>query len=219
MLSARTRNAPALRLFTPEHIAHALRRHFARHNLRVSLLAVGTLLAAVALWLILYAVCCWLILLALTVVDVPQPRIPRGFSILFGVAALCAVIYAWIDRRLTPNDMPRDDREPGEIVADFILAIPRVTLTVGGTLAAWQRLTDAELFQAAALLHRLAEEPRVPMSGVPLEIPDSAARLKILFALQLTQVIDIGRRDGDWWVTLDPRRPQSLQPPSAAHQP
>jgi hypothetical protein len=215
MLLAPIKEAPKLRPVTPPRTARSLRRHFARHNLRVFLLASATLLAVVALWLILFGVCCWLILLALTAIDVPHPHIPRGFAILFAVAALCAVIYAWIDGRLTPNGLPRDDKRPGEIFTDFVLAIPRMTLSIGGTLAAWQRLTDAELVQAAALLHRLSAEPRVRMSSVPLEIPEAAARLKILFALQITKVIDVHRRDNEWWVALNSQRPQNLLLPAA----
>ena len=214
MQFARLKDVPTPRLVTPARTARSLRRHFARHNLHVLLLASATLLAVVALWLILYGVCCWLFILALTVIGGPHPNIPHGFGILFAVAALCAVAYAWIDHRLTPNKFPRDDKLPSEIFADIVLTIPRMTVSIGGTLAAWQRLTKAEIAQAAALLHRLSAESRVWASSVPVEIPDAAARLKILFALQITKVIDVHRRDGEWWVALDPQRPRDLLLPA-----
>lgn len=218
MQLARLKDAPKLRPVTPARTARSLRRHLARHNLFVLLLATYTLLAVAALWLVLYAISCWLILLALTVIDVPHPHIPHHFGFLFAVAALCAVIYAWIDRRLTPNELPRDDKTTGDFISDFVLAIPRMTLSIGGTLAAWQRLTDAELLQAAALLHRLAVESRVPIASVPLEIPKPAARSKILFALQITKVIDVCRRDREWSVTLDSQCPRNLALPAARAQ-
>ena len=70
MLSTKSHEIVEVQPSTPEQTARALRQHLARHNLRVFLLSLGTLLAAAALWLILYGVCCWLILLALTVVSI-----------------------------------------------------------------------------------------------------------------------------------------------------
>jgi len=211
MARARISDPPSLRLLRPEDTARRLRAHFARHNRRVLLFAAITLFGAAALWIVLYGVCCWLIVLGAAAIDLPLTRVPRGFSIVFAVAALCAVIYAWVDRQLTPNERPTDEKPAGEILADFLLAIPRMTLAVGGTLAAWQRLSDSDLTQAAALLHRLAEEKRLPMSGVRLEIPDPATAVRILFALQLTQVIDAQREDSEFWLKLNPLRPESLR--------
>jgi hypothetical protein len=211
MFPARTSDAPSLRLSPPDHTVRVLRTHFFRHNRRVLLLAVGTLFTTAALWLILYGVCCWLILLAFAAADHAHLGIPRGFGILFTVGALCAVIYAWIDRRLTPDESPRDDKRAGEIVADFLLAIPRMSLAIGGTLAAWQRLSTTDLAQATELLHRLAKARRLPMSAVRLEIPDPAAATRILFALQITQIIDAHREGQEFWLRLNPLRPPALR--------
>jgi hypothetical protein len=209
MAHARSSDPPSLRLLRPEDTARRLRVHFARHNLRVLLFTTITLLSAAALWIVLYGVCCWLLVLGAAAIEIPLTRIPYEFRIVFAVAALCAVIYAWIDRRLTPNERP-DDKRAGDVVADFLLAIPRMTLAVGGTLAAWQRLSADDLAQAAAFLHRLLEKKRLPMSGVRLEIPDPAAAVRILFALQITQVIDAHRDDNEFWLKLSPLRPESL---------
>jgi hypothetical protein len=211
MRSPKTSDPPRLRLRSPSGTARTLRAHFHRHNRRVLLLAAGTILAAAALWVIFYGICCWLFVIASAVVDHPRTAIPRGFSILFVVAALCAVFYAWIDRRLTPNEQPRDEKRLGEVFSDFILAVPRMTLAVGGTLAAWQRLSDADLAQAAAFLHRLAEAKRMPMSGLRLEIPEPSAALRILFALQITQIIDLQREGQEFWLKLNPLRPAALR--------
>ena len=207
MANART---PSLRIARPEDTAHFLGKHFARHNRRVLLIAALTLLAAVALWALLYGVCCWLLVLASATLDVSLTRIPRGFGIVFAVAAFCAIAYAWLDRRLTPNEHPTDEKRPGDVVADFLLAIPRVTLAVGGTLAAWQSLSDIDLAQAATLLHRLAEEKRLPMSRVRLDIPDLIAATRILFALQITQIIDVHRDEDEFWLKLNALRPAAL---------
>lgn len=211
MLANRTSNPPGVRLRTPESTARVLRTHFARHNLRVLLVAGGTLLAVVAAWFLLYFVCTWLIVFGLAVFDLPYVRIPSGFGIVFCVAAGCAVIYAWIDRRLTPNERARDEKRPSEIVEEFVLAIPRMTLAIGGTLAAWQRWEPGDFVQAATLLHRLAGSKRVPMSSVRLDIPDASAALRILFGLQLTQVIEVQREGQEFLLKLNALRPEALR--------
>ena len=207
MANART---PSLRIARPEDTAHFLGKHFARHNRRVLLIAALTLLAAVALWALLYGGCCWLLVLASATLDVSLTRIPSGFGIVFAVAAFCAIAYAWLDRRLTPNEHPTDEKRPGDVVADVLLALPRVPLAVGGTLAAWQSVSDIDLAQAATLLHRLAEEKRLPMSRVRLDIPDPIAATRILFALQITQIIDVHRDEDEFWLKLNALRPAAL---------
>jgi hypothetical protein len=211
MLASHSQHAPSLRVRTPESTADALRAHLARHNLRVLGMAAVTLFAVVAAWLLLYFVCTWLIVIGLAALDFHYTRIPRGFPILFAVAGLCAVIYAWIDRWLTPNERARDEKRPTEVVSEFILAIPRMTLAIGGTLAAWQKWEADDYLQAATLLHRVAEEKRVPMSSVRLDIPDATAAVRILFGLQLTQVIDVQREGQEFWLKLNALRPASLR--------
>jgi len=212
MSAPENKESPTLRVRSPEGTALVLRAHFARHNLRVLALAAGTLVAALAAWVLLYWVCCWLLVLAIAVFDLPYTRIPPGFRPLFIVTAFCAIGYAWIDQSLTSNAQPRDEKGFGEIASDLILAIPRMTLAAHGTLRAWLRLSDADLLQAAELLHRLWQEKQVPMSGVRLEIPDPASAARILFALQLTQIIDVHRDETEYWLRLNALRPAAFRP-------
>ena len=197
----------------PREIAASLRAHLARHNARVLLLSAATFAAAILLWTVLYVIAQWLTLLALVAARGEDTPLPRGFPTVFGAAVLCLLAYAWIDRRLTPNDMPRDDKSAGEIAEDFLLAIPRTTLAAWSTLTAWQRLTAHEFALAATFLDRLTREHRVPMHSLPLDIPDEAERWRILFALQLTEIVEL-RRDGrDYWIVPNPLRTFAIQTP------
>jgi len=190
--------------------ARALRAHLAAHNLRVAVISLLTLVAAVALWLALHAVTRWLTLLLLTAIKGTDAQMPAAVEAVFWSGATALLAVAWIDRRLRRDDRPKDHKSAAEIASEFILAIPRVTLAVWGTLSAWQRLTESEIADAVALIERLTHEHRIRLSSMPLEIPDSARRFKILFALQLVQVIDIRREDRELWVTLNPLRPPAL---------
>jgi len=51
----------------------------------------------------------------------------------------------------------------------------------------------------------------LPMSGVRLEIPDPAAATRILFALQIAQIIDSQREGQEFWLKLNPLRPAALR--------
>jgi hypothetical protein len=192
-------------------IARRLRAHLALHNLRVIALAVLTCAAAIVLWAVLYVIGAWLAVLVLTVAEADPAGVMRAYPVVFGVAALCLVAVAWLDRRLTPNERPVDEKPPDEIAMDFILAIPRTTLAVWSTLTAWQHLSAAEVREAAAFLVRLARERRIPVHSVPLDIPRENARWRILFALQLVQIIDLRRDEREGVIVLNALRPESLR--------
>jgi hypothetical protein len=178
----------------------------------VLLLSFGTLLGSLLLWVLLYGIAVWLTVLFLSAIHGPEVRRrPAAFDKVFFSAAATLFVLAWIDRRLTPNDLPRDHKSPAEIATDFILAIPRTTLAVSGTLSAWQRLTQLDYERAAALLERIEATGRLPLQSTPLEIPEDAQREKILFALQLTQLVEVRREDREIWLALSPLRPESLQ--------
>ena len=210
MPSRKPSAAPRLPVFTTESTARALRREIAWHNRRVALIALFTLVVAAGLWTVLYAVCAWVLMIGFVAAGSSRTSLPQGFDILFLVTAACAVGYAWIDRHFTPNELPRDDKSPGEIAADFLLALPRITLAIGGTLRAGLRLTRAECELAAAFLRRLARERRIPLHSVPLDIPGEPARFRILFALQILEAIDLRRDEAALWITLNPRGPHAL---------
>ncbi|MEA3209944.1 MAG: hypothetical protein QOE70_3001 [Chthoniobacter sp.] len=194
----------------PRDTARIIRAHLASHNLRVALLSLLTLAVASGLWLLLYAVSHWLTLLFVTAVKGIDSALPKEFPELFWVSAAALLALAWLDHLLHPDARPKDHKSVGEIVLDLVLAIPRATLAVWSTLSAWQHLSASDLAQAAALVERLAQERRLRLQSLPLEIPDAAQRFKILFALQIVQIIDIRREDRELWVALNPLRPAEL---------
>jgi hypothetical protein len=169
----------------------ALRAHFAEHNRRVVLLALLTLAVATGLWYLAYAVLFWLTLLAVSATRGMDARPPEILPVLFIYSGGLLVLITWIAHRLWPNDMPRDDKKPLEVAADFLLAIPRATLAIWGNLSAYHRLSPLELEYAAQLLQRLTTEPRLPIYRLPLEIPDQVMRRRVVLGLQLVQLVHL----------------------------
>lgn len=171
----------------------ALRAHLREHNRRVWGLTLVAGACAVALWAGLYGVAYWLFLLVGTAIEaenfhpVAGPLI-RGF--IATAALLCA--FAWIARKLRPNEAVRDHKPVTEHILDVLLAIPRVTLAVFGTGGAAARLNDEELRHAWDLLHKMNErDSPVHVAELPADIPDARMRDRIIMALQLSGVIEI----------------------------
>jgi hypothetical protein len=211
MAASRGSDAPAIRIRTPEGTAKILRAHFARHNWQVVFLAIGTLVVSLAAWGLLYFICTWMISLAIPIFDLPYERVPHRFWILFLVTAVCGLALAWLDHWLSPDARPYDKKHPFEVLQEILLTVPNLTLAVGGTLRAWQSLSDAELLGAAELLHRLGREKRIPLSSVRMDIPDPDAAVRVLFALQMIQVIDAHRDGSEFWLRLNALRPANLR--------
>lgn len=201
---------------SPPDLARALRSHLAAHNARVALITALTLAASAALWSALYLAANWLALLFVSAVEGTEARLPPVVENAFWFGAAALLVLAWIDRRLRPDDRPRDYKTFTDLVLEVALAVPRLTLSIWGTLSAWQQLDARERADAIALVERLGEVRRIPLSRMALEIPNAPRRFKVLFALQMVQIIDVRREDRDLWVTLNPLRPKALRLEDAA---
>lgn len=191
-------------------LADALRVHFVHHNRRVAIFSAVTLVASVVMWALLYFVAQWLTLLFVTVVSEGTAPLPCGVSAVFATVAASLLAYAWVDRRLRPDDRPRDSKPAAEILGDIVLAIPRATIAAWSTFTARQHLTETELALAAGFLSRLAPRGRIAMSTVGYDIPDAATREKVLLALQITGVIDVLHGKAETSILLSAQRPASL---------
>lgn len=177
-------------------LAAALRGEFARHNRRVLALACLTLIVAASLWYIVYAIVYWLALLGLTMIHGLDVKPPNALPALFIYSGGLLVVITALARHWSPDDSPRDHRSPLEWAADLLLAIPRATLAVWGNLSAWQRLDRGDLELAALVVDRLMREGRLPLYSLPLVIAERACRRKVIFALQLVELIELSREAG-----------------------
>lgn len=176
-------------------LVHLLQQEVTRHNRQVMGYAALSVVASVVFWAAAYAVSYWLTLLARTAVQGTEATMPAHFEAVFWSAAAFLLLLAWLHRLATPNDLPRDDKTVGEILLDFLLAIPRTTLAIWANLSAWLRLSPADLHLAADLVAAVTREQKLPVHSVPLAIPDDATRDRVVFALLLLHVLEIRRED------------------------
>jgi hypothetical protein len=150
------------------------------------------------------------LLLVITIDRSVDAEMPPHFSIAFVLvgAALCFV--AWTMRQISPDEYPRDRKTFWEIMLDFVLLIPRMTLAIWGTLRALQFLDDQELSFAMRLLQRIDENNSLPIYSVPLEIPHEGTREKIVLTLQILELVDLRKKDEDLVLTMRDDRARAL---------
>lgn len=191
-----------------------LKEHLHRHNRYVLLLTAFTFAVSVCLWAGLYFVVWWLFLLfgsAVKSVDFHPAGAPvfRAFG---GVAVLLCIL-AWVSGRLRPNQAAQDRRGIVGHFLDLLLAVPRATLSVFGTGGAAARLNDRELGYAWGLLRRMHESDKpLSIQSLPVEIPDTKMREKILLTLQLSRLVEIRtNRNGTVLVFKDPEAREVAQ--------
>ncbi|SRR5581483_7976976 len=187
-----------------------LRAHFVRHNVQVLAFALVTAIAALAFWAAIYFMLYWLLLLALTVASPMNARVPPNFAHVFFASALVLCALCWLAHRLSPNEMPRDKKSPREVALDILLAVPRMTMAVWGNLRALQFLNQHELRLAHRLLQAIAREHRLQLHSVPVEIPDESERVKILFALQITGLIEMQKRNNELTLILRDKNAETI---------
>lgn len=191
-------------------MASALRAEFARHNHRVLLVVSLTALVAGSLWYLFYAALSWLTVLGASVIKGLDAKPAEVLPAVAIYSAALLIIVTAIARHWSPDDVARDHRSLLESLADFLLAVPRATLAVWGNLSAWQRLNDHHLAFAGVLLEQLAQEERLPLYHLPLLIPDRRTRRKVVFALQLVQLIELRREKGVAYLRLTRRAKRAL---------
>src|SRR5215210_7231562 len=135
-----------------------LRAHIARHNRYVAWLSLFTTIAAAGSWALLYFVACWFVLLALSIAGPADTRMPPLFPHMFVGLATGLCLFAWFLQWRWPDQFPRDRKPVWEIILDFLLVVPRMTLAIWGTIRAWQHLNTRELSLAVRLLQRIERE-------------------------------------------------------------
>jgi len=170
-----------------------LRAHLRGHNRRVLGLTIATFFFAAGFWAGLYFVVWWMFLIVGTATK-PFDFHPVAGPLFraFAATAVVLCVFAWVGRRMRPNEAARDHKSFGEHFLDVVLAVPRLTLAVFGTGGAAARLSDRELEHAWDILRRMNEgEKPVRVNELPVDIPNAGMRDKIVLGLQLSGLIEI----------------------------
>jgi hypothetical protein len=191
--------------------AAILRAHFVSHNLSVLAASGVALLFAAIGWLALYAVTYWTTLFTLSIGRHGAVGLPASFHTVFFSCAGVSLVFAALDIWFFPHDFVPDERPALETLADILLFLPRITLSVFWNLAAWVRLRSADRADAIAILDQLRVSGKIPMHELPVAIPDPASRDRILRTFHMTEITHIRREKNVAWLRLSPLAPKDLR--------
>ena len=192
-------------------IPPALWAHFAAHNRQVIFLALAALAGALGFWALLYGMLYWVLLLVSSAAGGLDARVTPFFTEAFIASALLLCGLVLFAQHVGPRrQSPRDHKPFTEHFADILLMVPRMTLFVWSVLSAYQFLDKKEMRLAWRLLQRIENERKVSVSSVPLDIPDQKMREKILTALQLVELVDFRKSEGDWTLRLKDDKARKL---------
>jgi hypothetical protein len=191
-------------------IPDAFRAHFTRHNRQVLSFTIFTFVSAILLWAVAYFVIYWIVLLAVTTAEGIDAHVPRAFLLIFTISALLLCALAWAVHKIHPDYFPRDRKPAFEILMDFVLAPPRVTLAIWGNFSAWLSLSEDELEECWELLKLVARQRKVSIQSLPLEIPDPLLRSRVVFALQLAGLVELRRNEEGAWLAIQGEKARRL---------
>ena len=211
---------PGGRMFTPPPGAapEALRRYFAQHNRQALILAVFSLFASVILWGLIYLFVYWFALVGVTLsrsldVDtldqINQPELlGHYFSQEFVAGAVVALIVAAVvrHRRLRVERLREARHYLFWLMAELLMAVPNVTFSVWGNLAAVTRLRRHEAADAWKLLQRINDQGgKLSLTGLRHEIDEEKTLQHVVFALQLVGLVSVREYAHGWFLCLQNR--------------
>jgi hypothetical protein len=191
--------------------AALLRSHFRGHNLSVLAASGVALLFSTAGWAVLYGASYWMTLFTRSIGRAAGPVLPASFDTVFlscaGVLLLLAVLDCWF----FPQDFVPDERPALETLADIVLFLPRMTLSVFWNFIVLVRLRSADCSGAVAILERMRSEGKIAMHEIPVAIPDPQSRNRILRAFEFTELTQTRREQGVVWLRFSPLAPKALR--------
>jgi hypothetical protein len=121
------------------------------------------------------------------------------------IAGTLAFLFAWglLDQFRRRYTGATDRQVIGwHLIPDVLLLPARLTFAVWGNLSAVRRLDAHELSRAWELLAAIRREGRARLRSLTLVEPDSRLLFKLVTTLQMLDLIDLHRGEGDWFYTV-----------------
>jgi hypothetical protein len=121
------------------------------------------------------------------------------------VAAIVAVLFVWgLLDQFRHRYMGVTDRQVigWHVIPDVLLLPARLTFAIWGNLGALRLLDRHELARAWELLAAIRREGRARLRSLTLVEPDSRLLFKLVTTLQMLDLIDLHRGEGDWFYTV-----------------
>jgi hypothetical protein len=189
-----------------------LRAQVRSHNLQALWLSILSLAAAGLAWNLAWFFFVLILLGAVVAArgdlgpDVPPWLYPTAF-------AMVGFLLAWgmVDHFRRRYAGASDRSIIGwHLLGDFLLLPVRLTFAVWGNLSAIRWLSPMELERAWELLILIQRDGKGRLSALTLVEPDPDRLYRLLSTLQMLDLIDLHRGEGDWFYTVRSTRWEEL---------
>jgi len=172
-----------------------------RHALGLALLATG---AAALAWFLAWSFFMLLLLGFFTAIrgDIGVGTPPWAVSV---VGAMVVLLFAWglLDQFRNRYAGVSDRLVIGwHLIPDVLLLPARLTFAIWGNLSALRRLSNDELSRAWDLLVSIRQNGKAHLRSLALLEPDANRLYKLITTLQMLDLIDLHRGEGDWFYTV-----------------
>lgn len=186
---------------TPSAWLRARLRSHNRHAVGFALLATA---AAALAWGLFWA---FFMLLLLGFSTAIRGDIGAGIPpwALTTAAALLVLLFVWglLDQLRQRYASASDRLVIGwHLLPDFLLLPARLTFAVWGNFSAVRRLSETELDRAWDLLTSIRQHGKGYLRTLTLIEPDTGRLFKLITTLQMLDLIDLHRGEGDWFYTV-----------------
>ncbi len=181
-----------------------LRAQLRSHNRHALWLAILSLAAAVLTWNLAYFFFVLILLGAVTSVQGDRgPQIPAWIPGAAFVLAIGLFVWGVVDHLRGRYAGVSDRAIIGwHLLADFLLLPVRLTFAAWGNFRAIRQLNDDEISRAWELLVLIQQHGKARLSALTLVEPDSGRLFRLLNTLQLIDLIDLHRGEGDWFYAM-----------------
>jgi hypothetical protein len=189
-----------------------LRVRLRAHNRHAIGLALLALASAVLIWNLVYFFFVFLLLgfLAATRGDI-GPLTPEWIPHLAFVLLVLLLLWGVRDQFRHRYEGVSDRPIIGwHVFADFLLLPVRLTFAIWGNISAFRRLSDAELFRAWELLSAVRGNGKGHLNSLTLIEPDTDKLYRLITTLQMLDLIDLHRGEGDWFYTVRSTRQEEV---------
>lgn len=190
-----------------DRLREALRRKIAAHNRLVALSSICSVFAVAAMWVFLYFAVQWALAMSATVVKGVDAVMPGDFRRTFAIFAVALLSAGWLARRFGLYRRLREDRSAGLVMLELLLLPARATFASLSNVRNHIRLSEDDLQAATDLLVRIVRAGKLRATAVPVEIPGDSSRERVLFALQLLELIYLRQgAPADFYAVADPQQ-------------
>jgi hypothetical protein len=182
-----------------------LRRRLRSHNRHAFGLGLLSICAAALAWVIVWSFFMMILLGSTTVIRGGDIGVGTPIWAVVTVSSIMVFLFAWglLDQYRHRFSGVSDRQVVGwHLIPDFLLLPARITFAIWGNFSAFRWLNNDELERAWEILVTIRRNGKGHLRSLALLEPDANLLFRLITTLQILDLIDLHRGEGDWFYTV-----------------